>query len=90
MFILLLSYTCILNYDWNNDLLIQGSEEALTMALASQGPVSIAIDASHSSLQFYSGGIIYTSSNHRTVFSSHDKHQQITAQYSNHVTCAIQ
>jgi len=34
-----------------------GSEAALQAALAQQGPVSIAIDAGHSSFQFYSGGV---------------------------------
>jgi len=34
-----------------------GSEAKLVAALASIGPVSIAIDASHESFQFYSKGI---------------------------------
>ena len=34
----------------------QGDEEALKAALATVGPVSIAIDASQSSFQFYSDG----------------------------------
>ena len=34
----------------------QGDEEALKAALATVGPVSIAIDASQSSFQFYSEG----------------------------------
>ena len=33
-----------------------GSEEALKVAIASRGPVSVAIDASHKSLSFYSNG----------------------------------
>ena len=36
-----------------------GDLEALKIALAKQGPVSVAIDASHRSLSFYSSGIYY-------------------------------
>jgi len=36
-----------------------GSESALTTDIAQRGPVSVAIDASHSSFQFYSGGVYY-------------------------------
>nr|KAG5711233.1 hypothetical protein BaRGS_004877 [Batillaria attramentaria] len=34
-----------------------GSEQKLMEAVGSQGPVSVAIDASHQSFQFYSGGV---------------------------------
>jgi cathepsin L len=36
-----------------------GSESALTTDISQRGPVSVAIDASHSSFQFYSGGVYY-------------------------------
>jgi len=37
----------------------QGDEDALTAALASVGPVSVAIDASQESFQFYKKGVYY-------------------------------
>ena len=36
-----------------------GDEAGLAAALATVGPVTIAVDASHSSFQFYAGGLYY-------------------------------
>lgn len=45
----LTGYTNVTAYD----------QEALTFAIASKGPVSVAIDASHKSLSFYADGVYY-------------------------------
>ena len=37
--------------------IMSGDEEALKLAVAANGPVSVAIDASHESFQFYSTGV---------------------------------
>lgn len=36
-----------------------GNTEALKVAIAKHGPVSVGIDASHKSLSFYSSGVYY-------------------------------
>ena len=44
----------ILEQGWVN--VTSGSLEALKVAIAARGPVSVAIDAGHKSLSFYSNG----------------------------------
>ena len=36
-----------------------GDLQALKVAMAKHGPISVAIDASHKSLSFYSSGVYY-------------------------------
>ena len=40
-----------------------GDEEKLQLALATVGPISIAIDASHPSFHYYNGGVYEVSTN---------------------------
>lgn len=44
----------------------EGDEEKLMVAIATIGPISVSIDASHESFQFYSGGIYYEPKCHRS------------------------
>ncbi|TKR76096.1 hypothetical protein L596_017291 [Steinernema carpocapsae] len=39
----------------------KGDEEALKVAVATQGPIAVAIDASHRSFRMYAGGVFYES-----------------------------
>ena len=36
-----------------------GDQDALKIAIATHGPISVAIDASHKSLSFYANGVYY-------------------------------
>lgn len=45
----------------------EGDESKLMAAIATIGPVSVAIDSSHESFQFYSGGIYYEPKCHRSA-----------------------
>lgn len=45
----------------------EGDEEQLMAAIATIGPISVAIDSSHESFQFYSGGVYYEPKCHRSA-----------------------
>lgn len=49
----------------------RGNEDKLTSAIATVGPIPIAIDASHSSFQLYKSGVYYNSPHCSSTFLDH-------------------